>query len=55
MTTIAAPSEPRKPAADPGAIASQRPLPLSASQEQQVRDIYYKRVRNKCADEVRGQ
>lgn len=31
-----------------------KPIPLSASQESQVRELYYKRVRNKCADEVRG-
>ena len=30
------------------------PLPLSASQEAQVRDIYYKRVRSRCADEIKG-
>ncbi|RVX67522.1 hypothetical protein B0A52_08875 [Exophiala mesophila] len=29
------------------------PLPLSASQEAQVRDIYYKRVRSRCADEIK--
>ena len=29
------------------------PLPLSASQETQVREIYHRRVRNKCANEVR--
>ncbi|KJX99129.1 hypothetical protein TI39_contig372g00013 [Zymoseptoria brevis] len=29
------------------------PLPLSASQESQVRELYFKRVRMKCADEVR--
>lgn len=33
---------------------SRNPLPLSASQESQVRELYYKRVRQKCADEVRG-
>jgi COX assembly protein 1 len=33
---------------------TRKPLPLSASQESQVRELYYKRVRNKCADEVRG-
>ena len=30
------------------------PLPLTASQEAQVRELYYKRVRGRCADEVRG-
>jgi hypothetical protein len=33
---------------------SRSPLPLSASQEGQVRELYYKNVRNKCKDEVRG-
>lgn len=33
---------------------ARQPLPLSATQEAQVREIYHKRVRNKCADEVRG-
>ena len=36
------------------AMPSRNPLPLSASQEAQVRDIYYKRVRAKCADEIKG-
>ncbi|MCJ1246958.1 hypothetical protein MMC30_004169 [Trapelia coarctata] len=35
-------------------LPSRNPLPLSASQEQQVRDMYYKRVRGYCADEIRG-
>lgn len=37
------------------AIPSRNPLPLSASQESQVRDIYYARVRKQCADEIKGQ
>ncbi|KAF2435367.1 hypothetical protein EJ08DRAFT_645668 [Tothia fuscella] len=45
------------PGQSPNSIAtplpSRNPLPLSAGQEQQVRDIYYKRVRTKCADEIR--
>jgi COX assembly protein 1 len=28
------------------------PTPLSAPQEQQVRDLYYKNVRAKCAAEI---
>jgi hypothetical protein len=28
------------------------PTPLSAPQEQQVRDLYYKNVRAKCASEI---
>ncbi|KAJ4987560.1 hypothetical protein SVAN01_06873, partial [Stagonosporopsis vannaccii] len=30
------------------------PTPLSAPQEQQVRDLYYKNVRAKCAEEIEG-
>lgn len=29
------------------------PVPLSAGQEQQVRDLYYKRVRQRCANEIK--
>lgn len=35
-------------------IPSRNPLPLSASQEAQVRDIFYARVRSHCADEIKG-
>jgi COX assembly protein 1 len=31
------------------------PTPLSATQEAQVREIYYKNVRAKCGDEIAGQ
>ncbi|CAG9936571.1 unnamed protein product [Clonostachys rosea f. rosea IK726] len=34
-------------------VPSRNPLPLSASQESQVRDIYYARVRNLCSDEIK--
>ncbi|KAH7112457.1 cytochrome c oxidase biogenesis protein Cmc1 like-domain-containing protein [Dendryphion nanum] len=30
------------------------PTPLSAPQEQQVRDIYYRNVREKCAEEIKA-
>ena len=30
------------------------PLPLSAAQEAQVRDLYYKKVRGYCAAEIKG-
>jgi COX assembly mitochondrial protein 1 len=30
------------------------PLPLSAGQEAQVKDIYYRRVRGRCAQEIKG-
>lgn len=35
-------------------MPSRNPMPLSASQEAQVRDIYYARVRNRCAEEIKG-
>lgn len=35
-------------------VPSRNPLPLSASQEAQVRDIYYARVRKNCTDEIKG-
>ena len=34
-------------------VPSRNPLPLSASQEAQVRDIFYARVRKQCADEIK--
>ncbi|KAL2141831.1 hypothetical protein VTI28DRAFT_1867 [Corynascus sepedonium] len=35
-------------------MPSRNPLPLSASQEAQVRDIFYQRVRKKCAAEIKA-
>jgi COX assembly protein 1 len=35
-------------------MPSRNPLPLSASQEAQIRDIFHARVRKKCADEIKG-
>lgn len=35
-------------------VPSRNPLPLSASQEAQVRDVYYARVRRNCTDEIKG-
>ncbi|PKS12815.1 hypothetical protein jhhlp_001027 [Lomentospora prolificans] len=35
-------------------MPSRNPLPLSASQEAQVRDIYYARVRSHCAPEIKA-
>ncbi|KAH0610592.1 uncharacterized protein H6S33_012119 [Morchella sextelata] len=32
---------------------SKNPLPLSAYQEGQVRDLYYARVRGRCAEEIK--
>ncbi|KAL8769180.1 MAG: hypothetical protein Q9209_004814 [Squamulea sp. 1 TL-2023] len=41
------------PKPGPVQIASRNPIPLSSSQETQVRELYYKRVRGYCADEIR--
>ncbi|MCJ1438008.1 hypothetical protein MMC27_007395 [Xylographa pallens] len=41
------------PKTTPLPLPSRNPLPLSAGQEQQVRDLYYKRVRGYCANEIR--
>uniref|UniRef100_L2FXA3 COX assembly mitochondrial protein n=1 Tax=Colletotrichum fructicola (strain Nara gc5) TaxID=1213859 RepID=L2FXA3_COLFN len=35
-------------------MPSRNPLPLSASQEAQIRDIYHQRVRSACAPEIKG-
>ena len=40
--------------AEPLPLPSRNPLPLSAAQEAQVRDLYHKRVRGQCANEIRG-
>jgi hypothetical protein len=50
-----APAAPSPPQAERLGVPSRNPLPLSASQEAQVRDIYYARVRNLCAEEIKGQ
>ncbi|KAI9682852.1 MAG: hypothetical protein M1829_006286 [Trizodia sp. TS-e1964] len=34
-------------------IPSHNPIPLSASQEAEVREVYYKRVRQRCAPEIK--
>ncbi|KAL2178784.1 cytochrome c oxidase biogenesis protein Cmc1 like-domain-containing protein [Thermothelomyces heterothallicus CBS 202.75] len=35
-------------------MPSRNPLPLSASQEAQIRDLFYQRVRKKCAAEIKA-
>lgn len=45
-STQSAPSEPH--------FNLRNPLPLSATQEQQVKEIYYKRVRGYCGPEIKG-
>ena len=34
-------------------IRSSRPVPLTASQEAEIKELYYAKVRGKCADQVR--
>ena len=36
-------------------MPSRNPLPLSASQEAQVREIFYERVRGYCGPEIKGE
>ena len=52
MAAMAATS-PSVPPERPG-VPSRNPLPLSASQEAQVRDIFYARVRSSCQPEIKG-
>lgn len=35
-------------------MPSRNPLPLSATQEVQVREIFYERVRDQCRPEIKG-
>ncbi|KAI9761327.1 MAG: Transcription initiation factor TFIID subunit 9 [Chaenotheca gracillima] len=53
MASSSAPSPAPAAVADKLPRASTNPMPLSSAQEQQVRDLYYKRVRGYCADEIR--
>ncbi|KAG5663516.1 hypothetical protein KAF25_001452 [Fusarium avenaceum] len=52
MAAMAA-KNPQVPAEKLG-VPSRNPLPLSASQEAQVRDIFYQKVRKECADEIKA-
>ncbi|EEQ89811.1 uncharacterized protein BDCG_04931 [Blastomyces dermatitidis ER-3] len=54
-TSAATSATPPSPAstAPPPDLNLRNPLPLSATQEAQVRDIYYKRVRGYCAPEIK--
>jgi COX assembly protein 1 len=58
MATPSPSSKPSAPPADDYIVGTNtlpsNPTPLSAPQEQQVRDIYYKNVRAKCAAEIEG-
>lgn len=56
MATPPPSSNPSEPPADDYIIGTNtlpsNPTPLSAPQEQQVRDLYYRNVRAKCAEEI---
>jgi len=55
MAAMAAQPPPAgRPAETQLGVPSRNPLPLSASQEAQVRDIYYARVRKACSPEIKG-
>lgn len=55
MAAMAARSPTGAPVEEPKlGVPSLNPLPLSASQEAQVRDIYYARVRAACAPEIKA-
>ena len=43
--------EPTKPNHSPNL---RNPLPLSAAQEGEVKDLYYARVRGHCAQQIKG-
>ncbi|KAF6844178.1 cytochrome c oxidase biogenesis protein [Colletotrichum musicola] len=53
MAAMAAPN-PTGGAGEALPMPSRNPLPLSASQEAQIRDIYYARVRSACAPEIKA-
>lgn len=59
MATMAAESSPSSAGSDSTSterlpMPSRNPLPLSASQEAQVREIFYERVRGYCGPEIKG-
>lgn len=59
MATMAAESSPSGAGSDSTStgrlpMPSRNPLPLSASQEAQVREIFYERVRGYCGPEIKG-
>ncbi|KAH8698814.1 cytochrome c oxidase biogenesis protein Cmc1 like-domain-containing protein [Talaromyces proteolyticus] len=51
---MSAPSTSTEPSTAQPNFNLRNPLPLSATQEQQVKDIYYKRVRGYCAPEIKA-
>jgi hypothetical protein len=43
-----------EPAQSPRKSRRIQPLPLSSKQEDEIKKIYNKNVRDKCADEIKG-
>lgn len=54
MSTPSASPDASSPPSTPRKYNLRNPLPLSASQEQEVKQLYYKRVRGYCASEIKG-
>lgn len=46
--------KPTVKAMDPPVMPSHNPLPLSPSQQAQVRQVFYDRARRQCAEEIKG-
>lgn len=53
MTAAATTPEPVAVVPSVSHMPTSNPLPLSATQESAVKDLYYARVRGFCADEIR--
>lgn len=54
MATPSASSDAPAATSTPRKYNLRNPLPLSATQEQEVKQMYYKRVRSHCAPEIKG-
>ncbi|KAJ5682677.1 hypothetical protein N7462_005842 [Penicillium macrosclerotiorum] len=54
MATPSASSDASSVPSAPRKYNLRNPLPLSASQEQEVKQLYYKRVRARCAPEIKA-
>ena len=51
---VDAPQSPSSGSSNRLGMPSRNPLPLSASQEAQVRDVFHARVRRQCGPEIKG-
>lgn len=54
MAAMAAQNQASQAPSEKLGVPSKNPLPLSASQEAQVREIFYQRVRKQCGPEIKG-